>query len=60
MTELLRRSDMIAIGYMAFAFAVICGIIFLFGSKLDRDKPTSDVDYRDIYSKLAPKELGLQ
>lgn len=51
---------MIAIGYMALAFAAICGVIFLLGSKAEHDKPTKNVDYRNVYSKLAPKELGLQ
>lgn len=48
---------MIAIGYMALIFAFFCAIILLVFRNYPNEKPVKNVDYREIYSQLAPKEL---
>lgn len=48
---------MIAVGYMALIFAFIGGIILLVFHDYPNEKPVKAVDYRSIYSELAPKEL---
>ena len=48
---------MIAIGYMAFGFAIVCAIILVVFRDYPNEKPVKNVDYRKIYEKLVPKEL---
>lgn len=49
--------QMIAVGYIALIFAFIGGIILLVFHDYPNEKPVKTVNYRSIYSELAPKEL---
>ena len=48
---------MLSIGYLALGLALLSAIFLLVFHNCPNEKPVKSVDYRNIYSQLAPKEL---
>jgi hypothetical protein len=45
------------IGFLAFGFAGVCGLVSLIGAAFQNEPPRRSADYQKIYEGLNPKEI---